>query len=475
MSMRGIQGKRPLASRYVRIGQRLVAEALVTPAQLDEAVEIQRRSGNRLGSVLVELGHLDVDRLARCLGRWYGMPAALEEHFAHRDPSLQARLSPSLAAHYGAVPLNWLDADRRWVVLAVMDPLPAQAIEQLATELGHALVPVIAADRLVRQSLVRIYGVTPTGRAAEERMAPPLEHQDEDPDCEMEIHLARATRRLPRREDEETPEIHQEIEIDFDSDLAEDGGNPVTEDSGEITVRRRRLEDEPAPGSEDSALAALDQSAIPIAYPDNDSTRSTNPVAVRALGRIPLRRMPTNSPLEPGSVSTFVAAQTLEDVLRAIRRANSRDRIGDLTVGALRDHFEQVFDVAAILTLREHHAVGWKGFLRNGRDESVESLALPLRVPSAVADVHTSRRPYVGAPTGGGTEMDHRMWRVLQVEPPRLVAVAPLLLDTNVACILYAHTRVTSAQLVESLAASFTALAGAMAAALERLVRDSTR
>ena len=475
--MRGIQGKRPLASRYVRIGQRLVAEAMVTLEQLDEAVEIQRRSGNRLGAVLVELGHIDVDRLARCLGRWYGMPAALEEHFVHRDPSLQARLSPSLAAHYGAVPLNWLDEGRRWVALAVMDPLPPQAIEQLATELGHALVPVIAADHLVRQSLVRIYGVTPTGRAAEERMAPPLEHQDEDPECEMEIHLARAARRLPRREDDETPEIHQEIEIDFDSDLAEDGGNPVSEDSGEITVRRRPLEDEPAPASGDSAQAAaeLDQSAIPIAYPDNDSTSSTNPVAVRALGRIPLRRMSTNSALEPGSVSTFVAAQTLEDVLRAIRRANSRDRIGDLTVGALRDHFEQVFDMAAILALREHHAVGWKGFLRNGRDESVESLALPLRVASVVAGVHTSRRPYIGAPTDGGTDMDHRMWRNLQIEPPRLVAVAPLLLDTDLACILYAHTRVTSAQLAESLATSFTSLAGAMAASLERLVRDSTR
>lgn len=473
--MRGIQGKRPLASRYVRIGQRLVAEALVTPEQLDEAVEIQRRSGNRLGSVLVELGHLDVDRLARCLGRWYGMPAALEEHFVHRDPSLQARLSPSLAAHYGAVPLNWIDEGRRWVALAVMDPLPPQAIEQIATELGHALVPVIAADHLVRQSLVKIYGVTPTGRAAEERMAPPLEHQDEDPECEMEIHLARAARRAPRREDEETPEIHQEIEIDFDSDLAEEAGNPVSEDSGEITVRRRRLEDEPEQAGEDSARAALDRSAIPIPYPENDSTKSTNPVAVRALGRIPLRRMSTASPLEPGSVSTFVAAQTLEDVLRAIRRANSRDRIGDLTIGALRDHFDQVFDAAAILSLREHHAVGWKGFLRNGRDESVESLALPLRVSSAVADVHASRRPYIGAPADGGTEMDHRMWRILQIEPPSLVAVAPLLLDTDMACILYGHTRTTSAQLAESLAAPFTALAGAMAAALERLVRDATR
>jgi hypothetical protein len=162
-------------------------------------------------------------------------------------------------------------------------------------------------------------------------------------------------------------------------------------------------------------------------------------------------------------------------VLRAIRRANSRDRIGDLTVGALRDHFEQVFDMAAILALREHHAVGWKGFLRSGRDESVESLALPLRVSSVVADVHTSRRPYVGAPTNGGTDMDHRMWRNLQIEPPRLVAAAPLLLDTDLACILYAHTRVTSAQLAESLAASFTSLAGAMAASLERLVRDATR
>lgn len=472
MSMRGIQGKRPLASRYVRIGQRLVAEALVTPEQLDEAVERQRRSGNRLGSVLVELGHLDVDRLARCLGRWYGMPAALEEHFVQRDPSLQARLSPTLAAHYGAVPLNWLDESRRWVALAVMDPLPPQAVEQIAAALGHALVPVIAADYLVRQSLVRIYGVTPTGRAAEERMAPPIEHQDEDPECEMEIHL-RAARRLPHRDDEETPEIHQEIEIDFDSDLAEEG-NPVSEDSGEITVRRRRLEDEPAGWDGTADPAPLDQSAIPIAYPENDSTKSTNPIAVRALGRIPLRRMSTASSLESGTVSTFVSAQTLEDVLRAIRRANSRDRIGDLTVGALRDHFEQVFEVAAILTLREQAAVGWKGFLRGGRDESVESLALPLRVPSAVADVHTSRRPYVGAPAGGGTEIDHRMWRALQVEPPGLIAVAPLLLDTDLACIIYAHAR-APAQLAESLSAPFTALAGATAAALERLVRDATR
>lgn len=470
MKTHGILESRPHASRFVRIGQRLVAEALVTPQQLHEAVEAQRRTGSRLGSVLVELGHLDVDRLARCLGRWYGMPAALREHFAQRDPSLQARLSPSLAAEFGAVPLNWLDGSRRWIAVAVMDPLPQGAIDQIAAALGHALVPVIAADYLVRQSLDRIYGVTPTGRAAEPRMAPPLEHLDDDPECELELRLARTAvarkaAAAPARDDEETPEVHQEIEIDFDDDLSEEVGNPVTEDSGEITVRRRRLEDEPAQDGPDTG-------GIPVAYSETDSTQVTNPIA---LGRIPLRRRATSSPIDLGSFSTYVAAPTLEDVLRAIRRATGPDRLGDLTIGALRDHFEQVFDLAALLTVRDPFAMGWKGFIRHGHDGIIDSLKVPLRAGSLIAEAHASRRPYVGAPPGGGSQLDQRMWRILDVEPPSLVAVAPLLVDTEVGCIIYAHTHTAPDQAADVIGDQFTALAGATAAALERLARDSER
>jgi hypothetical protein len=468
MKRHGILDKRPHATPFVRIGQRLVAEALVTPEQLHEAIEAQRRIGSRLGSVLVELGHIDVDTLAQCLGRWYGMPAALREHFAQRDPSLQARLAPALAAQFGAVPLNWLDGSRRWVAVAVMDPPAQQDLEQIAAALGHALVPVIAADDLVRQSLERIYGVAPMGRAAEDRMAPPLELLDEDPECELELHLARsaAIRKPPApalvRDDEESPEIDQEIEIDFDEDLSEDG-NQRNEDSGEITVRRRPLDD---------GQGGSDAGAIPLAYTDTDSTRLTNPVS---LGRIPLRRRAGSSPIAAGNVSTFVVEQTLEDVLRAIRRATTRERIGDLTLGALRDHFEQVFDMAALLTFRDLFAVGWKGFIRHGRDESVGALHLPMRAASIVSEAHGGRRPYVGAPPGGGSQLDQRMWRMLDVEPPSLVAVAPLLVDSEVGCIIYAHTHVAPPQAAEAIGDQFTALAGATAAALERSARDPDR
>lgn len=474
MKTHGILEQRPHASRFARIGQRLVAEALVTPEQLREAVEAQRRSGRRLGSVLVELGHLDGDRLARCLGRWYGMPAALEEHFAQRDPSLQARLSPALAAQLGAVPLNWLDGSRRWIAVAVIDPPLPQAVEQLAAAMGHALVPVIAADYLVRQSLQRIYGVTPAGRAADARMAPPLEHLDEDPECELELRLARAgagrkpAAAQPARDDEEVLDVHQEIEIDFDQDLSEDAGSDEDDDGDEITVRRRPLEDEPQG-------APPDGSAIPLAYPEVDSSRSTNPITVRTLGRIPLRRRSASSPIDLGELSTYVVTQTLEDVVRAIRRATGPEHIGDLTLGALRDHFDEVFDMAALLTLRDLFLVGWKGFVRHGRDDAIEGLALPVRAASLVADAHGSRRPYVGAPPGGGSQADRRMWRILDVAPPSLVAVAPLLVDSEVGCIIYAHTHAAPERAAEVIGDQFTALAGATAAALERLARETDR
>lgn len=475
MKTRGILGKRPHASRFVRIGQRLVNEALVTAEQLREAVEAQRESGYRLGSILVELGHLDADRLAQCLGRWYGMPAALEEHFAQRNPSLQARLSPELAASHGAVPLSWLEGPERRVAVAVMDPPSRQAIEQLQAALGHPFVPAIAADHLVRHSLARIYGVAPTGRAADARMAPPIEHLAEDPECEMEIHLAHASGpvAVASGDADEPLEIDQEIELDLDADIGEARGSD-DDDGEEITVRRKRLE-EHAPMPPRRAPAPADD-AIPIAYPEIDSSRRTNPILTPALGRIPLRRV-SGSPASAdiGGVSSFVAAQTLEDVLRAIRRATGRDRIADLAVGALCDHFEQIFDVGIILVVREPFLVGWKGFIRHGRDQAVESLALPLQAGSAAADACQSRRPYLGALPGGGNEMDHRMWRILDVEPPRAVAISPLLLDTPAACVVYAHTALSTARADEVVGDQFTALTGATAAAMERLVRASER
>ncbi|WP_428262565.1 hypothetical protein [Haliangium sp.] len=470
-------------SRFVRMGQRLVSEGLVTLEQLHEAIEVQQQRGERLGSVLIALGHLDADTLARSLGRWYGMPPALVSHFEHCDLALARRLPASLAARHGAIPLGYTEGDGRWVAVAVMDPLPRQVILTLSTALGCKAVLAIAADHLVRRSLRDVYAVAPSGRAAQARMAPPLEHLDEDPVCELELHMAapsaaqpglagpaaragapvwgRGAEPGPEPGTEQEPE--QEIELDFDSDVA-DTGAAAGDDSGydpdgeEITTRR----------------SPYRPAAVPESVPEEDSSRSTNPIAVSTLGRIAIRRMKTMPPPVADEVP-FVPVETLEDVLRAIRRATGRDRVAELVVEALRDLFDGVFEVGAVLVVRGLFAVGWKGFIRTGRSESIEALALPLRAESVIASACAHGRPFVGALEDGGTEMDRRMWTILEVAGPQSVAAAPLLMDTPVGCIVYAHSEQPPERVEELYADSFKALAGAAAAALERLHRAEER
>ena len=59
----------------VRIGEIVVTAGLVTPEQLHEAREQQRKTGCRLGVLLVELGHLTEPQVTDAVAKQYGLPA----------------------------------------------------------------------------------------------------------------------------------------------------------------------------------------------------------------------------------------------------------------------------------------------------------------------------------------------------------------------------------------------------------------
>ncbi|MEO7730494.1 MAG: hypothetical protein ABIY55_05940, partial [Kofleriaceae bacterium] len=60
-----------------RLGELLVAAGLLTVEQVEQAVRAQVMWGGRLGTNLVELGYIDLDKLATALSRQHGIPAAL--------------------------------------------------------------------------------------------------------------------------------------------------------------------------------------------------------------------------------------------------------------------------------------------------------------------------------------------------------------------------------------------------------------
>src|SRR3990167_3128580 len=103
----------------MRIGELLVREGLIRPDQLEVGLRTQSQYGGRLGSVLVELGLLELDALATALSRQLGVPAALQKHFDAIDrPSL--KLIPARTAEQRmAIPIGWSTRQGKTPIAAV--------------------------------------------------------------------------------------------------------------------------------------------------------------------------------------------------------------------------------------------------------------------------------------------------------------------------------------------------------------------
>jgi hypothetical protein len=168
----------------VRLGEILIGAGIITAAQLEQALEAQVMLGARLGTSLVELGHIDLDGLSNALAHQHKLPAALATHFDRADPVVQRAVSPSLAERYCAVPL--FRVGKRSGVVASLGPLDGRAVAMLADEIGiepDRLIVSVAPELRIRYTLERVYNIPRTQRFLRAPGAPraqPTTHVFED-------------------------------------------------------------------------------------------------------------------------------------------------------------------------------------------------------------------------------------------------------------------------------------------------------
>ena len=72
-----------------KLGEMLVKAQLITDAQLDEVMKIQRREGGKLGSIVVRSGFCSDQDIVSFLGMQYGVPAADLEQWPPIDASVR--------------------------------------------------------------------------------------------------------------------------------------------------------------------------------------------------------------------------------------------------------------------------------------------------------------------------------------------------------------------------------------------------
>src|SRR5215204_6778523 len=149
----------------VRLGELLLKEKRITPAQLQEALNYQKTNGGKLGCNLVKLGIIKDDDITALLSKQYGVPFINLAQF-EIDASI-IKLIPSETAHkYQIVPLSRSGAT---LTIAMTDPTNVFAMDDIKFMTGYNVEPVVASEVAVSDAIVRYYSATPAARAVEKK------------------------------------------------------------------------------------------------------------------------------------------------------------------------------------------------------------------------------------------------------------------------------------------------------------------
>jgi len=145
-----------MAKDHKRLGDMLLEENLITAADLQTAIEEQRKSGQLLGATLIALGLISEDALVRLLQRQLHLPL-VDLNDLVVDEAVIHHVKEELARKYLAMPIEL--EGRRQLKVAMADPLNVAALEDLRFHSGMFIQPVLATPSTIQQAIERYYHI----------------------------------------------------------------------------------------------------------------------------------------------------------------------------------------------------------------------------------------------------------------------------------------------------------------------------
>src|SRR3982075_348088 len=137
-----------------RIADVLIEDGLLLPNQLEEAVGIQKHEGGRLLKILTDKQFVTEQDMAFSMGRCLNTPPVNLSKL--RIPEEVMALIPrEMAKANKLVPIARLDGK---LFVAMADPTNVLAVDDLKRRVQLEIVPMIATERAVTETLAGIHG-----------------------------------------------------------------------------------------------------------------------------------------------------------------------------------------------------------------------------------------------------------------------------------------------------------------------------
>src|SRR5438128_2209886 len=149
-----------------RLGDLLVAERLITEAQLKQALAEQKGKTEKLGSILARLGFITEEQLIGFLWRQYGIRSITLSNIDVDAETL--RLVPAhIAKKYEVLPVKRIGGT---LTLAMSDPTNVFALDDVAFMTNLQILPVVAPQAAIRRALEKNYETGQGGASMNEMM-----------------------------------------------------------------------------------------------------------------------------------------------------------------------------------------------------------------------------------------------------------------------------------------------------------------
>src|SRR5712671_790205 len=141
----------------VRIGELLLKEKLITPEQLQSALNQQKANGGKLGYNLVKMGFVKDEQITALLSKQYGVPAISLAQFKI-DPTIVKLVPTETARKYQMIPLSRSGST---LTIAMTDPTNVFAMDDIKFMTGYTVEPVVASEVAITDAIEKYY---PSGK-----------------------------------------------------------------------------------------------------------------------------------------------------------------------------------------------------------------------------------------------------------------------------------------------------------------------
>jgi hypothetical protein len=400
-----------------KLGEVLLAIGAISAGALNRALMMQRSTGGRLGTILLEQGIVTEETLARALAKVTGRNAVRWDRVKEASKETIALLPARVATRLFAVPF---ESEGRLLRVAMRDPGDLAAEDEIAQVTGRRVEPWSITEVRLMEALERFYGERRSARyrVLAERLErgirpqpaapappPPPDIRGSGKPADTQVTGKPTPPDLPARPTPvpgfpQTSDIWRRMstgmtdEIEIATWRPADFSPPTSPPAAGIEF----LPDEdtalPAPSAQESARlsaggppAGVASSSAPApAAPAPDLPAP--PKADSALAAPTAEELDRASPAKaaPARPATFEAAR------ERIRSAENRDEVADAALS----YIEPLFPLSALFIARKEDVIGWQIRSPNASRSAFKAIRIRFDAPSIFLNVRLSAAPYQG-------------------------------------------------------------------------------